>query len=92
MHDANLNSVCITYFWKVWFTGFSSVKKSQKATRDLRLDHANAGEKQRADALLLARGLARSRERAQDLIADGAVLVNGVPIVKSSKLLATDCT
>ena len=67
------------------------MEKSRKATRDLSPDYANSGEKQRADALLLARGLARSRERARDLIADGAVLVDGVPIAKPSKLLATDC-
>ena len=67
------------------------MKKSQKATRDFSLNYTNSCEKQRADALLLTRGLARSRERARDLIADGAVLVNGMPIVKPSKLLATDC-
>ena len=63
------------------------MEKIQKTTRDRRLDYV----KQRADVLLLARGLAHSRERAQDLIASGAVLVDGVRIVKSSKLLATDC-
>ena len=47
------------------------MEKSQKATRDLSPDYANSGEKQRADAVLLARGLARSRQRARDLIADG---------------------
>ena len=67
------------------------MKKSQKASRNLSPNYANSGEKQRADALLLARGLVRSRERARDLIADGAVLVDGVPIAKPSKLLATDC-
>ena len=41
--------------------------------------------------MLLARGLARSRDRARDLIVDGAVLADGVPIVKPSKLLAIDC-
>lgn len=67
------------------------MEKSQNATGDPSLDYPNAIEKQRADVLLLARGLARSRERARDLIADGAVLVDGLPIVKPSKLLATDC-
>ena len=67
------------------------MEKSRKATRDLSPDYANSVEKQRADALLLARGLARSRERARDLIVDGAVLVDGVAIAKPSKLLATDC-
>ena len=67
------------------------MKKSQKTKINISADYHNSVEKQRADALLLARGLARSRERAQDLIANGAVLVDGVPIVKPSKLLATDC-
>ena len=67
------------------------MEKSQKATRDISPDYVNSVEKQRADALLLARGLARSRERARDLIADGAVLVDGVPIVKPSKLVTTNC-
>ena len=67
------------------------MKKTQKATKDRSSGYANCVEKQRADALLIARGLARSRERARELIADSAVLVNGVPIVKPSKLLATDC-
>ena len=47
--------------------------------------------KLRADALLLARGLARSRDRARDLIAEGAVLVDGQPVRKASKLLEMDC-
>ena len=67
------------------------MKKIQTAKRDHGPDYKNVVGKQRADALLLARGLARSRERARDLIADGAVLVDGVPIAKPSKLLLTDC-
>ena len=67
------------------------MEKSRKATSDFSPDYPNSVEKQRADSLLLARGLVRSRERARDLIADGAVLVDGVPIAKPSKLLATDC-
>ena len=67
------------------------MKKSQKAIRDYNPNYTSSGKKQRADALLLARGLVRSRQRARDLIADGAVLVDQVPIVKPSKLLATDC-
>ena len=47
--------------------------------------------KLRADALLLARGLARSRDRARDLIAEGAVLAGGETVRKPSKLLAIDC-
>ena len=67
------------------------MKKSQKATRDFNSNKTTPLEKQRADALLLARGLAGSRQRARDLITDGAVLVDRVPIVKPSKLVATDC-
>ena len=49
------------------------------------------GQKLRADALLMARGLASSRERARELIAEGAFLANGVMVIKPSKLLAPDC-
>ena len=56
------------------------MKKSQKATRNFNQGKTTSVKKQRADALLLARGLARSRQRAQDLITDGAVLVDRVPI------------
>jgi len=42
---------------------------------------------QRLDSLLVARGLAASRERARDLIAEGAVLVDGVTVQKPSKTL-----
>ena len=66
------------------------MKKSQKATRDVNPNKTTSVKKQRADALLLARGLARSRQRARDLITDGAVLADRVPIVKPSKFLATD--
>ena len=52
------------------------MKKSQKATRDFNSNKTTSVEKQRADALLLARGLAGSRQRARDLITDGAVLVD----------------
>jgi 23S rRNA (cytidine1920-2'-O)/16S rRNA (cytidine1409-2'-O)-methyltransferase len=67
------------------------VKKSQKTTRDFNSNKTTSVKKQRADALLFARGLAGSRQRARDLIIDGAVLVDRVPIFKPSKLLATDC-
>ena len=65
--------------------------KYQKLTRGFNRDFTICGKKQRADMLLLARGLARSRERAQEMIADGAVLVDGLSIVKPSKLLPIDC-
>lgn len=43
------------------------------------------GEKQRADAALVARGLAASREKAQALIAAGLATVNGAPIAKPAQ-------
>ena len=44
----------------------------------------------RADALLVARGLAASRDRARALIASSAVLLAGKPLTKSSRLLGLD--
>ena len=67
------------------------MRKTQKFRANFGHDVIESNKKLRADTLLLARGLARSRERARDLIADGAVLVGGVPIVKPSKLLESDC-
>ena len=51
---------------------------------------APAGDKaavMRADALMVARGLAGSRERAQTMIAEGLVLVDGQPLAKPAKKL-----
>ena len=67
------------------------MKKYKKRTGHFNADYCASDGKQRADAILIARGLARSRERARDLIVSGAVLVEGVPIAKPSKLLAPDC-
>ena len=39
----------------------------------------------RADALMVRRGLAASRDRAQALIAEGGVLVDGMPLAKPAK-------
>ena len=44
----------------------------------------------RADALMVTRGLAGSRERAQAMIAEGAVLVDGQPLAKPAKKLSVD--
>ncbi len=44
----------------------------------------------RADALLVARGLAASRERARALVAASAVLLAGKPLTKASRLLPAD--
>lgn len=45
---------------------------------------------QRLDAALAARGLARSRTHAATLIADGAVRVDGRPVVKASHRVGSD--
>jgi 23S rRNA (cytidine1920-2'-O)/16S rRNA (cytidine1409-2'-O)-methyltransferase len=47
--------------------------------------------KTRLDKLLVARGLAPSRERAQALLLAGKILVNGQKIEKSGALVASDC-
>ena len=65
--------------------------KSRKTTQDNGATIDAADQKLRADALLLARGLARSRDRARDLIAEGAVLAAGKIVRKASKMLAIDC-
>ena len=44
----------------------------------------------RLDALLVKRGLAASRQRAQELIEEGAVLVNGLVAKKSAMRVRTD--
>ena len=44
----------------------------------------------RADALLVARGLAASRDRARALIVSSSVLLAGKPLTKPSQLLAPD--
>ena len=44
----------------------------------------------RADALMVRRGLAASRDRAQALIAEGGVLVDGMPLAKPAKKLPAD--
>ena len=45
----------------------------------------------RIDNILTARGLARSRSRARDMIARGCVIANGVRVAKSGALYAQDC-
>jgi len=47
--------------------------------------------KTRLDKLLVARGLAPSRERAQALLLAGKILVNGQKIEKSGASVASDC-
>ncbi|MFO0752374.1 MAG: TlyA family RNA methyltransferase [Thermodesulfovibrionales bacterium] len=45
--------------------------------------------KERLDKVLVDRGLASSRERAQGLIAEGKVFVNGMPATKAGSLVDT---
>ena len=44
----------------------------------------------RADTLMVRRGLAASRDRAQALIAEGGVIVDGMPLAKPAKKLPAD--
>ena len=70
------------------FHGFSvagSLRKSQKKPT-----LSEKPDRIRADALLVVRGLAASRDRARALIASSAVLLAGKPLSKSSRLLAPD--
>ncbi|NCW30735.1 MAG: hypothetical protein EBV87_03770, partial [Alphaproteobacteria bacterium] len=71
----------------IGYKGLSGVGKSRKPNARRIPAEVGLASKLRADALLLARGLARSRDRARDLIAEGAVLVDGQPVRKASKLL-----
>lgn len=47
-------------------------------------------QKERIDLLLVARGLAASRERAQALLIAGCVLVDGQPVTKAGTRVAND--
>ena len=67
------------------------MRKLYKSASNLSQGCVQISEKIRADALLIARGLAHSRQRACELISEGAVLVGGVKVAKPSKLLASDC-
>jgi len=62
-----------------------------KASHKRRVTEPHNDLRQRLDTLLVARGLAASRERARDLIADGAVHVDGVAVQKPAKLLSESC-
>ena len=72
-------------------TGSSGLAKSRKTEQNNGSTIDAADQKLRADALLLRRGLARSRDRARDLIAEGVVLAAGKIVRKASKMLAIDC-
>jgi len=51
---------------------------------------ASAPPKKRLDLLLVARGLAPTREQARALILAGDVLVNGLPVTKTGALVPAD--
>ena len=78
-------------WWNLHWEGLLRLGKQLKSARNASQDYIQTVQKLRADALLMLRGHARSRERACELIAEGAVLVNGVKVAKPSKLLASDC-
>jgi 23S rRNA (cytidine1920-2'-O)/16S rRNA (cytidine1409-2'-O)-methyltransferase len=49
-----------------------------------RIEHRAQTQPQRLDQALVARGLARSRTRAQQMVASGRVLVNGIAVTKAA--------
>ena len=53
-------------------------------------DDSQKSHRIRADALLVQRGFAASRDRAQAMIAAGGVSINGLVLSKSSRLLDVD--
>ena len=61
------------------------VRPDQTATSE-----RNQRERTRLDVLLVARGLAESREKAQSLIVAGLVAVDGKPAGKSAELIGPD--
>ena len=54
------------------------------------MSKSKGSQKKRIDVLLLERGLAPSRERAQGLILAGQVLVDDVPVVKSGQPVSNE--
>ena len=48
-------------------------------------------KKERLDKLLVLRGMVSSRERAQALIMEGKVLVDGTRVDKAAALVSTEC-
>ena len=60
---------------------------SPEVKKNLKADGSGKGTKQRADLLLVARGLAESREQAQTLIMEGLVFTTSGRVAKSSSLL-----
>jgi 23S rRNA (cytidine1920-2'-O)/16S rRNA (cytidine1409-2'-O)-methyltransferase len=49
-----------------------------------------SGKKERLDRIIVDRGLAASRERAQALIMEGKVFANGMPAVKAGSMVPLD--
>jgi len=59
----------------------------EKVERKSKADGSRKGPRQRADQLLVAKGLAESREQAQTLIMEGLVFTSSGRVAKSSSLL-----
>ena len=47
-------------------------------------------ERQRVDIVMVARGLAPSRQKARDIISNSSVMVDGKPVKKAGQLIRTD--
>ena len=64
-----------------------SLSRSRQKSKSNYQETITPPVRQRADALLVAKGHAASRDRAQAMITAGYVRVNGQPLVKASKTL-----
>jgi 23S rRNA (cytidine1920-2'-O)/16S rRNA (cytidine1409-2'-O)-methyltransferase len=65
---------------------------SNRPPRDIFSKKSTKPGKARLDVLLVERGLAASRERAQALLLAGQVRVNGVKMEKAGTQVATDAS
>jgi 23S rRNA (cytidine1920-2'-O)/16S rRNA (cytidine1409-2'-O)-methyltransferase len=76
-------------FW--WRAGRDlAMKMSERPPRDAKHKRQTKPGKERLDLLIVAQGLAPSRERAQALVLAGQIRVNGAKIDKAGTQVATD--
>jgi 23S rRNA (cytidine1920-2'-O)/16S rRNA (cytidine1409-2'-O)-methyltransferase len=47
-------------------------------------------ERQRVDIVMVARGLAPSRQKARDIVSNSSVIVDGKPVKKAGQLIRID--